>query len=78
MTDVLSSVCAGQAKPRGAAEGDVRTLLCRLWARAAGAGRGNRGSRHHAPQHLLALSAGQGERDICFHPMKQEFVQEII
>lgn len=56
----LPLVCAGKARPRGVAEGDVCTLLCRLWACAAGAGGGNRGRRHHAPQHLPALSTGQG------------------
>ena len=56
----LSVVCACEARPRGAAEGDVFTLLCRLRACAAGAGGGNCGRCYHAPQHLPALSSGQG------------------
>lgn len=44
----LFVVCAGKAKPSGAAKGDVLTLLCWLWTCAAGAGSGNRRRRHHA------------------------------
>lgn len=61
----LSVVCACKARPREAAGGDVRTVLCRLWVSAAGAGGWNRRCCHHAPQHLPALSTGQGERGVC-------------
>lgn len=54
------SVCGGEAKPRAAAEGHVPAVLWRLRGRAAGAGSGDRGCCHHAPQHLFAFSTGQG------------------
>lgn len=54
------SVCDGEAKPRAAAEGDVPTVLSGLWGCGAGAGSRDRGCCHHAPQHLFALSTGQG------------------
>lgn len=54
------SVCGGEARPGAAAEGHVPAVLWGLWARAAGAGSGDRGCCYHAPQHLFALSTGQG------------------
>lgn len=59
---LLALVRAGEARPGGAAEGDVPALLRRLWDPGAGAGCWNRGRRHHAPQHLPALGTGQGQK----------------
>lgn len=53
-------VCTCEARPGGAAEGDVFAVLCRLWSTRVGTSCWNRGCRHHAPQHLFALGIGQG------------------
>ncbi|KAK2514466.1 hypothetical protein Q9966_015707 [Columba livia] len=46
-------------QPAGAAAGAVCAVLPRLRDGAAGTGRGHRGRRHHAAQHVPALGAGQ-------------------
>lgn len=60
------AVCDSESGPGPAAEGDVRAVLRGLRLRSAESGRGNRGGRHHASQHLPPLGSCQGAITSCW------------
>lgn len=50
-----------EAQPEPSTQGHVRAILSRLPHPPGGAGRGYRGSRDHATQHVPAFCLSQGE-----------------